>query len=203
MKLGLGLTVLAAAFALTACGGGNGAKLTTSQQAAQAVFGAGNAPSGQQALLSNLAARATASGSATVSCPKGGEVTLSGDASSNTSTTSATLKIDFNGCVTGTYTDPKTQKTGNVTTDGSLTYTFDSTASSVAFTINGHLDFSGAIDDSVDVTNVAYEITSTTTGTTTSVGLTLTGDIKTGSGHSFHYDGTQSYTFDGTISANP
>jgi hypothetical protein len=199
-KLGLAVTVFAAAFALTACGGGgNGAKLADAQATAQAVFGASNAyGSAQQNLIQRVASRAF-SGEQTVSCAKGGSVTASVDVSGTDSSGNINLKLSFDGCVSSSYTDAAGTTT-DVTTDGELNYAIvadsSGTASSVDFKLTGHLDFDGGISDSVDV-----DVTYSAGVSGNSYSVSFTGDITTGSGHSFHYDGSQAYTFDGTITA--
>jgi hypothetical protein len=200
MKLGLGVTVLAAAFALTACGG-SGAKLTTKEQAAQAVFGANtameqvNAPS----LMRTLESAATISVSKDYPCT-GGSMTAHVDMESDDTgeATSIKMAVDFNGCVTGKYTDPKTKKTEDVTVDGTIEYALDLSQTSVSVGFNGHLDFSGGIDDSVDLNNLVISAATTGAGST----ISITGEIKT-STQTFTYDTTDTFTFNGEITAAP
>lgn len=198
MKVGLGLTVFAAAFALTACGS-SGPKLQNKEQAAQAVFGAGNmGEDGGQATLLQLAQSAATDISIGHDCPKGGTVSahVSGDVTDTTG--SFALTIEFDGCVTGSYTDPKTQTTTDVAVSGSLDYAFDVSGDgtgtgSVLFTINGSLDFSGGIDDSVDVNNVTFSLVSTDS----TLKLSLSGEIKT-STQTFTYSADEAFSYSET-----
>jgi len=200
MKLGFGVTVLAAALALTACGG-SGAKLTTKEQAAQAVFGANaamqqvNAPS----LMKSLESAATVSVSTDVPC-NGGSMTanVNVDSDDTGEATSIHMAVDFHGCITGKYTDPKTKKTEDVTVDGTIEYAVDMSQTSVSVGFNGHLDFSGGIDDSVDLNNLVIAAGTTAAGST----ISITGEIKT-STQTFTYDSTDTFTYDGTITAAP
>jgi len=201
MKLGLGVTVLAAAFALTACGG-SGAKLTTKEQAAQAVFGASKAAEQVKAspsLMKTLESAATISGSQDYPCT-GGTMTANMDMESDETGKTATINIaiDFHGCATGKYTNPKTNKTEDVTVDGTIEYAVDLSQSSFSVGFNGHLDFSGGLDDSVDLNNLVISTGTTAAGST----ISITGEITT-SPPTFTYDSTDTFTYDGTITAAP
>lgn len=197
MKVGLGLTVFAAAFALTACGS-SGPKLQNKEQTAQAVFGAGNmGETGGEASILQLAQSAAFDASVGRNCPKGGTISahVSGDAVDESGNLAVT--IEFDGCVTGSYTDPATQTTSDVAVSGSLEYNFDFSQDDLGgafqFTINGSLDFSGGIDDSVDVNNVSFSLVTTDS----TVKVALSGEIKT-STQTFTYDANESFSYSET-----
>ena len=197
MKVGIRIILAAAmAFALSACGG-NGAKLANKDQAAQALFGAysGGSSSTQQALLA-LPSAISGSGSVSASakCRNGnGKVTVSADFTQTDSSGNYKLTLSFDGCEVGDYKDPKSGKLTPVDTDGDVTYDFSgsSTGTSGAFTLtfNGHLDFSGGIDDSLDINNVT--LAASADSTTGAYSLTLTGTLKTNEG-TFTYDSSYS-----------
>lgn len=205
MKLGLGVTVLAAAFALTACGG-SGAKLTTKEQAVQATFAAENAANeatsssggAMKKALSRLASGAVGSASASYDCKKGGSITAKVSVEGDDDSAQIHASLDFNGCVTSSYTDPKTKETKDVSTDGTLSYDIGADETSLSVGISGHLDFSGGIDDSVDLEDVTFS--AVTSGTSSSV--SISGKIST-STQTYTFDSTDTFTFDGTISAAP
>lgn len=193
MKVGIRIFLAAAmAFALSACGG-SGAKLSNKDDAAKALFGSfsGSQASANNAFMAlpSAVSSTNSSGSGTATCRNGnGKITVSFDLSATSSSGNISVKYSFDGCEVGDYKNAKGQMVP-VQIDGDVTYALvagsTGTLSNFSITIDGHLDFSGGIDDSLDISKVVLSATADSAAGT--YALTLTGDLKTNEG-SFHYD---------------
>jgi hypothetical protein len=195
MKLGVRIFLAAAmAFALSACGG-NGAKLSTKDQAAAAMFGAANGDNSSAGALRAAVSYATASGSGTASCRNGhGSVSASIDVSSSSSSGNIAIKLSYDGCEVGDFKNSKGTLEA-VSVDGDVTYVLNTSSSGTTYdidwTLNGKLDFSGGIDDSLEIDNIHLTAAADTGAATYSVGLT--GTLKTNEA-TFTYDASYSLT---------
>ena len=203
MKLGLKvLSAAALAFALSACGGGNGAKLTNKDDMARAAFGAYNSSSSAQpALLKAMIDRISGSVGASASCRNGhGKVNVSENFDTSDTSGNITIDIGFDGCEAGDYKDAKGTLVP-VTLDGDVTYTINASAlgtgASVAIVLNGSIDFSGGIDDTLELQKLTLSESAGATG----YSLSLSGTIKSNEA-SFTYDSSYTVTAtDGTFTA--
>lgn len=199
-KIGLSVSMLAAAaFALAACGK-SGPPITNQQQAGAAAMGAnqaaGSAADGSSGAMKAgplawaLQALTSVQTSSTVSCPKGGKVTATVNVNVGQQTGNLSYDISFDGC-TIDFDDPSTAtvEANPLTYDGTFTLTIDATGTdsggSVAIEMKGDLDLSGAFGDSIDMD---IQISGSSTDGTGQV--SVSGSIKTDEA---------SYSFDGSV----
>jgi hypothetical protein len=196
------LSLLAAATALVACGGG--AKIGGGKEgAAKAAFQAGQpagkgANSNGQNLYQQMASRA-ASGSAefSVDCAKGGSVKLTLDLTSTGNQSGTfTYKASYNNC----NQDGINSYDGDMMIDFTISGSLNSLQ--MALHLKGKVDISGDISDSIDADVTETFAATATSATSGTVSITVNGSIKTSTASYTYANEALNITVDGGLPAD-
>lgn len=202
MQRALGLMFLAGVSTVV-CACGPGHKLGGGKEGAATALFMTSAPT--RSSSSTLGSGSSIQPSVTVSCPLEGKATLYGvslaaDASGTGASLSSSYTLDFQGCATTTFDDPKSPAVEKdlVLLNGNMgiTQLIDLSNSSAEVTqgFKGRLKLDGAFDDFLD-SDVRQKVEAQWLGAQSgSVTVTLDGTITTSSGTYTYSNETVSFT---------